>query len=151
LETTGLVSKLFRVDDDYASSFDSSFCSSETVLRANEQGRQRETRVIYQQPPGKASLLETDQPRSALVEHKGIDVPACVQDAIAGLARLRTMNVDVGSSIELPLSDGRKSALVRVLARRTEMLKTDAGRYATTCYEAFLFNGALLPAQGPPV
>ncbi len=143
LETTGIVSKLYKVNDEYTSWFDSSFCTSATVLRTNERERQHETRAIFQQPPGKALLLEADQPRGAAVQYKEIDVPACVHDVIAGLVRLRALRVDVGSSIELPLSDGNKSVLARVQALRTEVLKTDAGVYTTVCYEVFLFNGAL--------
>jgi hypothetical protein len=77
------------------------------------------------------------------VERKKIDVPACVHDVIAGLVRLRALRGDVGSSIELPLSEGEKTVFARVQALRTEVLQTGASTYTTICYEAFLFNGVL--------
>jgi hypothetical protein len=45
--------------------------------------------------------------------------------------------------MRIPLSDGKKFALARVQMQDKENIRTPAGQFATTRYEAFLFNDVI--------
>jgi hypothetical protein len=148
MESTGLVSKLFKVNDDYLSYVRPDLCTSGTYLHALEGRRQRETRVIYDREKGKAHYVERDLVKNAVLSTRDIDVPPCVHDVIGGLYALRTMNLEPGQSTQIPLSDGKKSVMARVEAQQREQVKTPAGSFRTVRYEAFLFNNVLYSRSG---
>jgi hypothetical protein len=148
LATVGLVRTLYKVDNRYSALFDERFCASSTLLLAQESKRRRETRVTFNRPPGKASLLERDLAKNAVIDARDIDVPPCVHDVLAGLARLRGLAPAPGATIELPISDGKKSISARVTALRRETVKTPAGIHQAIRYEAFLFNNVLYRRKG---
>ena len=60
LESTGLVSKLFKVNNDYVSNLESDLCASGSYLRAEEGKRSKETRVTFDRERHKAEYLERD-------------------------------------------------------------------------------------------
>jgi hypothetical protein len=147
LESAGLVSKLYRVNDDYTADLNGDFCVQNTHVQAHEGGRQRETTVHFDPAAGKANYLERD-----LIKHGALtletDIPACVHDVIGGLFFLRTRNFELGRSIEIPGSDGKKSISAKVEAQQREQIKVPAGTFQTVRYEAFLFNGMLYRRPG---
>ncbi len=148
LETVGLAGRLYKVDNDYSSLFNEQLCASSTLMRAHEAKKRRETRVTFNHPPGKASLVERDTARDAVVSTREIDVPPCVHDVLAGLARLRLAAPEIGQSAEYPISDGKKSASARIAALGRERVKTPAGEFNAIRYEAFLFNDVLYRRKG---
>jgi hypothetical protein len=143
LESGGLVSKLYHLDDNYVLQMDDHFCASRTDLNAMERNRHRETKVEYDRAKGKASYVELELPKNTVVKSSEVDIPACVSDILGGLYKLRTMRLELGHSDQLPLSDGKKTVLARVEAQAREPVKTKAGTFNTVRYEAFIFNGAL--------
>ena len=58
LESTGLVSKLFKVNNDYVSNLESDLCSSGSYLKSEEGSRRKETRVTFNREARKAEYLE---------------------------------------------------------------------------------------------
>ncbi|MEO8027610.1 MAG: DUF3108 domain-containing protein [Bryobacteraceae bacterium] len=143
LESVGLVSKLYKVEDHYAATYERGFCATTATMTSSEGKRRRETKVTYDRARKKANYLERDLVKDAVVRVDEIDTPGCVHDIIGALLQLRTMKVDVGHSAQIPMSDGKKSAMVRVEAQAHEDLKTPAGTFKTTRYEVFLFGGVL--------
>ena len=143
LESTGLVSKLYKVEDKYFGNYDPGFCAVSSQMSATEGRRRRETRVTYDRTNNRADYFERDLVKNATVHAGQIDIPHCVHDLVAGLLALRTMNVDIGKSVELPISDGKKSALVRVEAQEREDVKINNQTHKTVRYEAFLFNNVV--------
>jgi len=141
LESAGLVSKLFRVQDDYQAVMTPALCIESAYLRAIEGRRDRETKITFEK--SKASYLERDVQKNATVLAKEIDVPACVHDVAGGLYFLRTLNLEPGQSTQIPVSDGKKSVMARVEAQQREDVKTPAGSFKTIRYEVYLFNGVL--------
>jgi hypothetical protein len=61
---------------------------------------------------------------------------------------MRTLDLDLGQSREVPVSDGKKAVMVRVEAQRRDPVKTPAGSFKTTRYEAFLFNNVIYRRPG---
>lgn len=145
-ESAGLVSKLYKVDDNYSSLLQSELCAADVLFRTNEGRRQRETKVSFHD--GKANYLERDLVKNSVVLAKEIEVPKCVHDLMGGLFTLRTLKLEPGQSTQIPMSDGKKSALVRVEAMDREEIRTPAGTFKTIRYEASLFNEVIYSKKG---
>lgn len=148
LKTTGFVGSLYHVDDRYTVSFDRNFCASRSFLNAEEGSKRLETRVTYNEKPGKAELIERDLKRNVVSRTNEVDVPPCVHDVIAALARLRSLRPNPGDTLHFPISDGKKSIQARIVAHRKEIVKTPAGAFTAQRFEAFLFNGILYRRKG---
>ncbi|HYL75267.1 MAG TPA: DUF3108 domain-containing protein [Bryobacteraceae bacterium] len=143
IESAGLVSKLYKLDDNYTTDVDNQFCASSTELNAIERSRHRETKVIYDRARGKATYVERDLLKNSIFKTAEADIPACVSDIIGGIYKLRTLKLSPGQSAQVPLSDGKKTVSARVEAQQREQIKIKAGTFNTIRYEAFVFNGAL--------
>ena len=143
IESTGLVSKLFKVNDEYASILQSDLCATSSLLNSKEGRRHRETRVTFDPQAKKATYLEKDLNKNTVESTLEIDIPPCVHDVLGGLYLLRTMRLDPGQSAHVPVSDGKKSVSAKIEAQQRETIKTPAGTFKTIRYEAFLFNNVL--------
>lgn len=143
VESGGLVSKLYKLNDTYRVQYDEGLCAASSTLDAAEGKRHRDTKVTFDAATKKATYLERDLINNTVFRSSVIDVPACVQDVIGTLMKLRTLNLAPGQSVKLPISDGKKFVNARVEAQEHEEIKTKLGVFKTTRYEAFLFNGAL--------
>jgi Protein of unknown function (DUF3108) len=144
LESSGIVSKLFKVLDDYAANMSPAYCAQSLQMTTNEGNRQRETRITFDAESKKASYLERDRAKNnAVVLSQEIDIPSCVHDVIGGLFFVRTLNLEPGQSTQIPVSDGKKSVMVRVEAQAREDVKTPAGTFKAIRYEVYLFDGVL--------
>ncbi len=148
LESTGLVSRLFRVNDDYSANLDPNLCAESTSMQAREGVRNRETKVTYNPGSRKASYLERDVAKNSILSSQEIDIPPCVHDLIGGLYLLRTLHLDPGHSTQVTVSDGKKSVPVRVESQRREELKTATGTEKTILCEIFVFNNVLYRRPG---
>lgn len=144
LNSVGLVSKLYKVDDTYRVLLDGNLCGSSSYLKALEGKRQRETRVTYDPAQKKATYVERDLVNNSTVLQKEIPIPGCVYDIVAGLQKLRTLKLEPGQATDLPVSDGKKFANVRVEAQERETVTTPLGSHSAMRYEVFLFNGVIL-------
>jgi hypothetical protein len=143
LESAGFVSKLFKVEDDYNATLNAGLCAQTSFMTAHEGSRQRETRITFDSETKKASYLERDQAKNSVVLQQETEIPACVHDMVGGLFFIRTLNLEPGQSIQVPVSDGKRSAMAKVEAQQREDVKTPEGTFKTIRYEIYLFNGVL--------
>lgn len=143
IESAGMVSKLYKLDDHYSTNMESGFCTTKTELDAIERSKHHETKVTYDTARGKASYVERDLLKNAVFKTGEVDIPGCVSDIIGGLYKLRSLKLAPGQSVQVALSDGKKTASARIEAQQREQIKTKAGTFNTIRYEAFVFNGAL--------
>jgi hypothetical protein len=143
LESTGLVSKLFKVEDDYTSTLNPALCAETLQITSHEGSRVRETKVTFDAATKKANYLERDRVKNTVVLAQETDIPACVHDVIGGLYYFRTLNLEPGQSTQVAVSDGKKSVMARVEAQQREEIKTPAGTFKTIRYEIYLFNNVL--------
>jgi Protein of unknown function (DUF3108) len=141
IESSGLVSKLYRVNDDYRVQMNDQFCGLTVNIHAEEGKRRRDTSITFSD--GKAAYSERDLLKNTVVS-KETPVPACVHEYLGGLQRLRTQRPEIGHSIQIPLSDGKKAASVKVEAQEREEVSTPLGKFKTIRYEVFLFNDVLI-------
>ena len=143
VESVGLVSKLFRVEDQYRARYAPGLCAESSQLTSHEGNRERETRISYDGAARKASYLERDRGKNAILLQHDIEIPQCVHDVAGGLFFLRSLNLEPGQSTTVPVTDGKKFAAAKVEAQQREDIKTPAGVFHTVRYEAYLFNNVL--------
>jgi hypothetical protein len=144
LESAGIVSKLFKVEDDYSANMSSAYCAQSLQMTTHEGSRLRETKITFDAEAKKASYLERDRARNnAIVLSQETDIPACVHDVIGGLFFIRSLNLEPGQSMQIPVSDGKKSVMAKVEAQAREDVKTPAGTFKTIRYEVYLFDNVL--------
>jgi Protein of unknown function (DUF3108) len=143
IESMGLVSKMFKVTDDYSSLLNENLCVESSLMNSLEGKRHRETRVTFDGASKKASYREKDLNTNNTMSSDEIDIPSCVHDVFGGLYLLRTKQLEPGQSIQVAISDGKKSVSAKVEAQARETVKTPSGTYKTIRYEAYLFNNVL--------
>jgi hypothetical protein len=148
LQSAGLVSKLYRIQHTYSVQYDDPYCATSSTLDAREGKRHRETRVIYDRAQNHAFFTERDLLKDTLVRTAGVDLPGCVHDTLGALAMLRRIVIEPGTTVELPVSDGRKFAAVKVHAQQREEIRLRSGRFQTIRFEAGLLNGVVYARKG---
>ena len=147
LESAGMVSSFYKVDDDYTSLLDRQLCAVSLRLKASEGSRRHETSVTFDAARRQASYRDHDLVNNVTVTHE-TGVQPCVQDVIGALYALRRLRLDPGRSAEVPVSDGKKAVNAKVEAQERETVKLDSGTYKTIRYEAFVFNNVLFRRRG---
>ncbi len=149
LDSAGLVSTLFKVDDTYTARYEQAFCASDSLMDSKEGKRHRQTTVTYDRSQNRASWVERDMLDNNKVLRKAqVDIPHCVHDVLGGLLVLRGSTLEPGQSTLAPMSDGRRSAQVKVDAQERENVTTPAGTFKTIRYEVNLLNGVIYQRKG---
>jgi hypothetical protein len=143
VESAGLVSKLYRVEDDYSANLRNSLCAESSQLLSHESSRVRETKIAFDANALKALYTERDPVKNVTLASHETEIPACVHDVAGGLYFMRTLNLEPGQSAVEAVSDGKKSVNAKIEAQAREDIKTPEGLFHTIRYEAYLFNGAL--------
>jgi hypothetical protein len=147
VESAGLVSRVFLVNDEYTAAMSSGFCAESTLIQAQEGGRHKETRVTYDDVARKAFFVEKDLNKNTTVT-QDVAIPGCVHDLIGGLIALRFLRLEPGQTAKIPVSDGKKFVMAKVESQREEPLKTAFGIVNTVKYEVYLFDNVLFRRSG---
>lgn len=148
LESAGIVSSLFKIQDEYQIDYEDSFCATSSVLDAMEGKHHNETRIKYDRAQNHAFFVERDLLKNSVIRETGVDVPNCVSDVLLGLLKLRTMSGEPGQSVQIPTTDGRKFASVKTEVQEREQVKTPLGSFKTIRYEPLLLNGVIYARKG---
>jgi hypothetical protein len=148
LESSGIVSSLFKVDDLYEIGYQEPYCAVSSVFNSKEGKRQREARVSYDHVRNRAFFVERDLLKNKVLLEDSVDIPNCVSDVVGALLKLHGMNVELGQTTQLPVSDGRRSAQVKIQAQEREEIKTPAGSFRTIRYQADIMNGVVYTRKG---
>ena len=148
LESAGLVSKLYHLTDNYSVDMDDHFCAANSNLDATEKNRHHETKVQFDRARGKATYVERDLLKNAVIKTAETDIPPCVSDIIAALYKLRTLPLEPGRSEQIAISNGQKTVSARIEPQAREVLKLKSGTFNTIRCEANIFNGVLYNRKG---
>jgi uncharacterized protein DUF3108 len=149
LDSAGLVSALFKVDDTYTVRFEPSFCAAESKMDSKEGKRHRQTTVAYDRTQNRATWVEHDVlDNNKVLRRAQVDIPHCVHDVLGGLLALRGSTLEPGQSTLTPMSDGRRAAQVKVDAQEREEVTTPAGTFKTIRYEVNLLNSVIYQRKG---
>ena len=147
LESAGMVSSIYKVDDDGTAMFDRELCAVSLNFQATEGSRRHDTTVTFDAAHRKASYRDRDLVKNVTVTHE-TGIQPCTQDVIGALYALRRLRLEPGRSAEIPVSDGKKAVMAKVEAQERETLKLGSTTYKTIRYEAFLFNNVLFRRSG---
>ena len=148
LDSAGLVSALFKVEDVYSVRYEQGFCATGSLLDSKEGKRHRQTTVTFDRNRNRASWMERDVLKNEVMRTAQVDTPHCVQDVLGGILALRSLAIEPGQSAQVPMSDGRRAAQVKVDAQEREEVTTPAGTFKTIRYEANLMNGVVYQRKG---
>jgi hypothetical protein len=148
IDSAGLVSTLFKVDDTYTVHFAPSFCTTDSLLDSKEGKRHRQTTVTYERNPNRAIFIERDLVKNVVLKSTQTETPNCVHDVLGGILALRGQTLEPGQSAQIPLTDGRRAAQVKVEAQEREEIATPAGKFKTIRYEVNLMNGVVYTRKG---
>lgn len=143
LESAGLVSKLYRVNDQYRSAFDAELCGINVLFQAEEGKRRRETKISFDRE-GKVSYLEKDLVKNTVVLEKELKTTPCVHEYLGALRKLQMLKLEPGQSTTVPLTDGKKFAEVKVDAQEREQVKTPSGTFSAMRYEIHMFDNVIV-------
>jgi hypothetical protein len=142
LFSSGLVSRLFKVNDVYDANGTAELCVQQARLQAEEGGRKRDTSTRWTEK--KSYYKERDLLTNQMILERELDMPGCVYDVVGALAKLRLLNnLQPGQSTLMPISDGKKIVMARIEAQEREKVSTGIGNFPAIRYEAFLFNDVL--------
>jgi hypothetical protein len=148
LDSAGMVSSLFKVHDVYSVNFDDGFCATAANMESEEGKRHHLTKITFDRAANRATYLERDLLRDAVLHSDSVAIPNCVQDVVGAFLKLRHASLGPGQSMQIPMSDGRRSASVRIDAQEREEVKTPSGDFKTIRYEGNMMNGVIYTRKG---
>lgn len=141
LHSAGLVSRLFKVNNNYTVTLNDEFCAQSSHLEAEEGKKRRDTKVVWSETRSK--YQERDLVKNEMALERELEVPGCVHDIVGALMVLRRLPMGAEREIRIPVSDGKKFVQARVQRQEKEKIRTLAGQFTATRYEAFLFNDVI--------
>jgi hypothetical protein len=147
LESSGVVNRLYRVQDKYKVSGDDRFCAANALLEAQEGKRHNRSRLTFDNSAHKLQFEEQDfvKNRNEKVE---IPIVPCTHEIAGALASLGQMDLSSGKSAVVPVTNGKKLVHAKVEAQAKETVVIDGKTYQTVRYEAFLFDNVLYKRKG---
>lgn len=147
--STGYVSNIYKVEDEYRSSFrNPSLCSNGIEKTINEGERHREVSLEFDRPRRLALLRDRDARDGAPPRVAQFSIPDCVHDILSALYYARTQPLQVGQSFEFPVNDGGKTIQIRVDVQAEEEVQTELGTFQAIRVEPDLFSGNVFQGKG---
>ncbi len=141
-ESRGVVNVIFPVHDHFEARFDPrTFCSVSVFKHSEEGSHKRETSIRFDHTRKKSELDEKNL-KTGEKKHVESDLPACTTDVITGFYYLQSLPLQVGSTYEFPVSDG-KTTIVRATVEKREHIKVPAGSFPALQVTAEALSGPL--------
>ena len=147
VQSAGLVTRLYRVDDHYKVLSTDRFCGESASFDSEEGKRHVKEAELFDNTKHKATFDIHDLTKN-VQEHHELDIAPCTHEIIGALASLRLMKLDPGKSINVPIVNGKKMAYAKIEAQAKENITVDGKSYATTRYEAFIFDNVVFRRKG---
>ncbi len=147
--STGIVSRLYKVEDLYRSLFQSgTYCSEQLEKTILEGNRHHEMKIDFDSARRMAAVRETDLRNNKVIRQLDNPMPPCTFDVLSGLYYLRTLKLEVGKPLQVPINDGSRTIFVDVDIQAKEEIKTPAGVVRTIRIEPQVFGGTLFNKSG---
>jgi len=147
LESAGLVSRLFRIEDSYKVISNERFCGESSSFEAKE-GKRHVTETEQFDNAKHKAVFDVHDLVKNVQEHHEVDIAPCTHEIIGALEFLRLNKLEPGKSIVIPIVNGKKMANARIEAQAKENITVDGKTYATTRYEAFIFDNVVFRKKG---
>ncbi|MBI2815474.1 MAG: DUF3108 domain-containing protein [Acidobacteria bacterium] len=147
--STGYVSNIYKVDDEYISIFrNPTLCSSEIRKTINEGDRHRSLTLLFDQRRKLAILTDREVGGSAPPRQAQSVIPDCVHDILSVIYFVRSRPLTVGQPIDVPVNDGARTVTLHLEVDAREEVKTAIGTFQTIRVEPDLFSGNLYKGKG---
>jgi hypothetical protein len=141
-ESQGVVNVIFPVHDRFESRFDPhTFCSL-SIFKHSEEGSHRRETSIHLDYAHKKSALDEKNLKTGETKHVENDLPGCATDVITGFYYMQSLPLQLGSTYEFPISDG-KTTTVRATVEKREHVRVPAGTFEAVLVTAEAINGPL--------
>jgi Protein of unknown function (DUF3108) len=129
--STGFVSMLYPVHDQFQSTFDPKTFCSQTIRKHTEEGfHARDTMITFDYAQHKSILEETNLKKK---ENKRIEneIPGCVTDVLTGIYYAGSLPLKDDGVYRFPINDGNKTVEVELKVEARETVKVPAGTFKT--------------------
>src|SRR3990172_5518356 len=147
--STGHVSNIYKVEDEYRSTFrNPNFCSESINKTIHEGERHREVTIRFDPQRKLALLRDRDITGNTAPKQDQFAIPDCVYDILSALYYARTLTLEVGKSIEFPVNDGARTIRVRAEVQAEEEVQTEVGKFMAIRVEPDVFSGSLFKEKG---
>ncbi len=141
-ESQGAVNIIFPVHDRLTAHFDPrTFCSLSIFKRSEEGSHKRETSIQFDYARRKSVLNEKNL-KTGETKRVENDLPGCATDVITGFYYLQSLPLQLGSTYQFPISDG-KTTIVRATVEKHEQVRVPAGTFPALLVTAEAINGPL--------
>lgn len=147
VESAGLVSRLYRVEDSYKVNSDDKFCGLNSSFEAQEGKRHVEESQNFDNAKHKSSFEMHDLVKNTQ-EHHEMDIAPCTHEILGALEFLRQAKLEPGKSISMPIANSKKMAYAKIQAQAKETISVDGKSYSTMRYEAFIFDNVVFRRHG---
>ena len=147
LESAGLVSRLFRVQDTYKVLSNDKFCGMNSMFEAQEGKRHVVESEQFDNTKHRASFDFHDLVKN-IKEHSEMDIAPCTHEIVGALESLRQTRLEPGKSVIIPIANGKKMAYAKIEAQSKENVSVDGKNYSTIRYEAFIFDNVVFRKKG---
>lgn len=147
LQSTGLLSHLYRVDDAYKAAMTDRYCLIGAHLDAQEGKKHIVSDLNVDSPASKSVYQEHDLVQNTSKD-VDLNVASCTHDVLGALAAMGDVHLEPGKSTTVAITDGKKFARARIQDLGDETITAGEKKYQTTRYEAFLFDNVLYKRKG---
>lgn len=147
--STGYVSNIYKVDDEYIATFrNATLCSNEIRKNINEGDRHRALNLLFDQRRKLALLTDREVGGSTPPRQAQSAIPDCVHDILSAIYFVRARPLTVGQPIDIPVNDGLRTVTLHLEVDAKEEVKTALGTFQTIRVEPDLFSGNLYKGKG---
>jgi hypothetical protein len=129
--STGFVSMLYPVHDQFQSTFDPKTFCSQSIRKHTEEGyHARDTMITFDYAQKKSILDESNlkKKESKRVEN---DIPGCVTDVLTAIYYAGSLPLKNDGVYRFPINDGNKTVDVELKVEARETVKVPAGTFKT--------------------
>jgi hypothetical protein len=141
-DSQGVVNVIFAVRDRFEARFDpKTFCSLSVFKHSEEGSHKRETSIQFDYANKKSILSETNL-KTGETKRVENELTGCATDVITGFYYLQSLPLQMGSTYEFPISDG-KTTMVRASVEKREQIRVPAGSFNTVQVAAQAIRGPL--------
>jgi hypothetical protein len=147
IQSAGMVTKLYRVEDNYRALTNEKFCGLNVTLEAQEGKRHRLSSLQFDNSKHKLQFEERDLLRNS-INSRVLDIAPCTHEVLGALGHLRSLRVEPGNTVMIPITDGKKMVMARIEAQAKEKVAVGNKTYEAIRYEAFLFDNVLYSRKG---
>ena len=134
---------VFKVRDHVETNIDVKGLFSRRYFKQLQEGGYSDRKeVFFDQEQGTAHILSKGK------YQKSVAIPACSQDILSAMYFMRTVDIEVGDTLSVPLHDVSKSYPLKIKVNRRETVKVPAGEFDCLVVEPFLESEGMFRSKG---